>query len=514
MVSNGAQLIIRDLLNKGIDLHEMDKHAAIQINDTHPTMVIPELIRLLTEEHGFSFDEAVEVTSRTCAYTNHTILAEALEKWPLEYLQETVPHLVPIIQKLDERIKAKYNDKDVQIIDDKNRVHMAHIDIHYGYSVNGVAALHTDILKKSELKKFYELYPDKFNNKTNGITFRRWLLSCNKELANLISSKIGEGYKQDAMELEKLGEYLNDEQFLNDLGNIKKCKKMELTEYLKNTQGIDLNPNSIFTIHSKRLHEYKRQQMNLLYIINKYQEIKAGKIPTTPLTFIFGAKAAPAYTIAQDIIHAILVMQDVIKNDPQVAPHINVVMLENYNVSLAEKVIPACDISEQISLASKEASGTGNMKFMLNGAVTLGTEDGANVEIHELVGDDNIYVFGKDSDHVIKLYQDESYKAADYYHNNHDIKNAIDFLVSEETLKNGGDYTSLNRLKNDLINKDWFKTLLDFEDYKIKKDEAINDYEDDLSWKKKMLVNIQKAGYFSSDRTINDYNKDIWKLNK
>ena len=513
MVSSSAQMILEELKSKGHDLHKMNEHAKIQINDTHPSMVIPELIRLLTQNEGFSFDEAVDVVSKTCAYTNHTILAEALEKWPVDFLETACPQLVPIIRELDKRIKNKYGyNEKINIIDSQNRIHMAHMDIHYGYSVNGVAQLHTEILKKSELNEFYKLYPEKFNNKTNGITFRRWLLSCNKELSNLISSYIGNEYKKDATELEKLKALADNQELLNKLENVKHIKKVQLSEYLDKTSGIKLDPNSIFDIQAKRLHEYKRQQMNLLYIINKYQEIKAGKIPERPITFIFGAKAAPAYTIAQDIIHAILVMQETIKNDKDVSPYMNVVMLENYNVSLAEKVIPACDISEQISLASKEASGTGNMKFMLNGAVTLGTDDGANVEIHELVGDDNIYIFGKDSDTVIKLYEEGTYNPKEYYDKNNDIKNAIDFLTSDIAMKNGGNYERLNRLKNELLYKDWFKTLLDFEDYKITKDKAFKDYENRNEWKKKMLVNISQAGYFSSDRTISDYNKDIWKL--
>lgn len=513
MVSSSAQMILEEQHEKRIDLHKLHEHVAIQINDTHPSMIIPELIRLLTEKEGFSFDEAVDVVSKTCAYTNHTILAEALEKWPVDFLETACPQLVPIIRELDRKIKEKYGYNDnINIIDSQNRINMAHMDIHYGYSVNGVAALHTEILKKSELNEFYKLYPEKFNNKTNGITFRRWLLSCNKELSNLISEYIGNDYKKDATELSKLKALADNQQLLDKLEEIKKIKKIQLTEYLDKTNGIKLDPNSIFDIQAKRLHEYKRQQMNLLYIINKYQEIKEGIIPTRPLTFIFGAKAAPAYIIAQDIIHAILVMQEIIKNDPQVAPHMNVVMLENYNVALAEKVIPACDLSEQISLASKEASGTGNMKFMLNGAVTIGTEDGANVEIHELVGDDNIYIFGKDSDTIIKLYKDGNYYAKEYYDNNENIRKVIDFLTSDEAMKNGGNPERLYRLKNELIYKDWFKTLLDFDEYKETKDRAFNDYEDRNAWKKKMLINISNAGYFSSDRTINDYNRDIWKL--
>lgn len=513
MVSSTAQMILEEMKENGYDLHKLNEHATIQINDTHPSMIIPEMIRLLVTNEGFSMDEAIEVVSKTCAYTNHTILAEALEKWPIEFINTVAPQIMPIIYELDNRIKAKYgNNEKINIIDKDGKIHMAHMDIHYGYSVNGVARLHTDILKNTELNEFYKLYPEKFNNKTNGITFRRWLLECNRELANLIESKIGDGFKKDSTELQKLENFIDDEQFLNDLEQVKRVKKVELSDYLKETKGINVNPDSIYDIQSKRLHEYKRQQLNLLYIINKYQEIKNGMKPDRPLTFIFGAKAAPAYTTAQDIIHAILVMQELIKNDPEVAPYMNVVMLENYNVALAEKVIPACDISEQISLASKEASGTGNMKFMLNGAVTLGTEDGANVEIHELVGDDNIYIFGKNADEVIQIYKDNSYRPEEYYYGNENIKNAIDFLVSEETLKNGGNYERLIRLQNELKHKDWFKTLLDFEEYKETKDKAFKDYEDRKAWKKKMVKNIASSGYFSSDRTISDYNKDIWKL--
>lgn len=513
MVSSTAQLILKELKEKNTDLHEMNEHVVIQINDTHPSMIIPELIRLLTQNEGFSMDEAIDVVSKTCAYTNHTILAEALEKWPVEFLETACPQLMPIIRELDTRIKNKYNNEKVNIIDDKGRIHMAHMDIHYGFSINGVAGLHTDILKNTELNEFYKIYPEKFNNKTNGITFRRWLLSCNKELANMISNTIGDDYKKDASKLNVLMEYANDENVLQQLANIKHVKKVQLSNYLKEKNNIDINPDSIFDIQVKRLHEYKRQQMNLLYIINKYQEIKAGKIPSKPITFIFGAKAAPAYTTAQDIIHAILVMQEIIKNDPEVAPHMNLVMLENYNVALAEKVIPACDISEQISLASKEASGTGNMKFMLNGALTLGTEDGANVEMHELVGDENIYIFGKKSDEVIKLYQDKTYNPRYYYENNQDIKNAIDFLTSNEATQ-VGDPVCLTRLKNELLNKDWFMTLLDFEDYKQSKEKILHDYENEKEWNKKALINIAKAGYFSSDRTIEEYDRDIWQLTK
>lgn len=511
MVSNGAQLIIKEMKEKNQDLHKMDSYVAIQINDTHPTMVIPELIRILTTKEGFTMDEAIEVVSKTCAYTNHTILAEALEKWPLSYIEKVVPQLVPIIKELSDRVAKKYTDEKVQIIDKSNRVHMAHIDIHYGYSVNGVAAIHTDILKESELNHFYKLYPEKFNNKTNGITFRRWLLSCNRELAAFLTETIGDGYKKDADELEKLLAKIDDRKVLDKIYDIKKHKKAELAAYIKEKEGIELDTNSIFDIQIKRLHEYKRQQMNALYIIHKYLEIKGGKKPTTPLTFIFGAKAAPAYIIAQDIIHLLLVLSEIVNNDPEVSPYMKVVMVENYNVSYAEKLVPACDISEQISLASKEASGTGNMKFMLNGAVTLGTSDGANVEIHQLVGDDNIYIFGKDSDTVIEHYAKADYVSRDYYEKSPVIKEAVDFIVSKEALK-VGHKENLERLYKELLNKDWFMTLLDLEDYIQTKDKAFADYEDKQKWKKMMLTNIAKAGFFSSDRTIAEYNRDIWKL--
>lgn len=511
MVSNAAQLILRELKEKKYDLRRMYDHAVIQINDTHPTMVIPELIRILVDEKAFTMDEAIEVVSKTCAYTNHTILAEALEKWPLEYLEKVVPQLVPIIKELDKRVAAKYKDPKVQIIDEDERVHMAHIDIHYGFSVNGVAAIHTDILKNTELNAFYKLYPEKFNNKTNGITFRRWLLSCNRELAGFLSETIGDGYKKDANKLEKLLEFQDDEKVLNRIAEIKMNRKKDLAAYVKEVEGVTLNPDSIFDIQSKRLHEYKRQQMNALYIIHKYLEIKAGKKPARPMTFIFGAKAAPAYVIAQDIIHLLLVLQEIINNDPEVSPYMTVLMVENYNVSYAEKMIPACDISEQISLASKEASGTGNMKFMLNGAVTLGTSDGANVEIHELVGDDNIYIFGEKSETVIKHYEKADYVSKDYYKKSPVIKAAVDFIVGKEALK-VGHKKNLERLHKELLNKDWFMTLLDLEDYIATKDRMMADYEDQTKWRKMMLVNIAKAGFFSSDRTIEEYNRDIWKL--
>lgn len=511
MVSNAAQLILREMKENKYDLRKMYEHAVIQINDTHPTMVIPELIRILVDEKAFTMDEAIEVVSKTCAYTNHTILSEALEKWPLKYLEKVVPQLVPIIKELDKRVKEKYKDPKVQIIDKDNRVHMAHIDIHYGFSVNGVAAIHTEILKETELNAFYNIYPEKFNNKTNGITFRRWLLSCNRELAGFLSETIGDGYKKDADKLEKLLEYKEDQKVLDRIAEIKMNRKRDLAAYVKEAEGVTLNPDSIFDIQVKRLHEYKRQQMNALYIIHKYLEIKGGKKPSTPLTFIFGAKAAPAYVIAQDIIHLLLVLQEIINKDPDVSPYMTLLMVENYNVSYAEKLIPACDISEQISLASKEASGTGNMKFMLNGAVTIGTSDGANVEINELVGDDNIYVFGEKSEAVIKHYAKADYVSKEYYKKSPVIKEAVDFIVSKEALK-AGHKENLERLYKELLNKDWFMTLLDLEDYIAAKDRMFKDYEDREKWKKMMLVNIAKAGFFSSDRTIAEYNRDIWKL--
>lgn len=511
MVSNAAQLILMEMKEKQYDLRRMYDYAVIQINDTHPTMVIPELIRILMDEKAFTMDEAIEVVSKTCAYTNHTILAEALEKWPLAYLEKVVPQLIPIIRELDKRVRAKYEEEKVQIIDKDERVHMAHIDIHYGFSVNGVAAIHTDILKETELNHFYKIYPEKFNNKTNGITFRRWLLSCNRELASFLTETIGEGYKYDADRLEKLLEFADDQEVLDKISEIKMHKKEELAAYVKKKEGVELDPNSIFDIQVKRLHEYKRQQMNALYMIHKYLEIKAGRKPSTPITFIFGAKAAPAYVIAQDIIHLLLVMQEIVNKDPDVSPYMKVLMVENYNVSYAEKLIPACDISEQISLASKEASGTGNMKFMLNGAVTLGTADGANVEIHELVGDDNIYVFGKDSDTVIAHYEKGDYVAKDYYEKSPVIKEAVDFIISDLVLKHGHK-ENLERLYKELLNKDWFMTLLDLEDYIETKDRMFKDYEDRQKWKKMALVNIAKAGFFSADRTIAEYNRDIWKL--
>ena len=511
MVCNGAQLILKEMKDNGYDLHKMYDHAVIQINDTHPTMVIPELIRILTEEEGFDMEEAIEVVSKTCAYTNHTILAEALEKWPIKYLQKVVPQLMPIIWELDKRAAIKYDDPKVQIIDKDLRVHMAHIDIHYGYSVNGVAAIHTEILKDTELNHFYKIYPETFNNKTNGITFRRWLLSCNRELADLITKTIGAGYKKDADELEKLLKFKDDEALLSAIKAIKKDKKVALAQYIKENEGQDINPESIYDIQIKRLHEYKRQQMNALYIIHKYLEIKAGKKPSTPITFIFGAKAAPAYIIAQDIIHLLLCLQEIVNNDPDVKDYMKVVMVENYNVSYAEKLIPACDISEQISLASKEASGTGNMKFMLNGAVTLGTSDGANVEINELVGDENIYVFGEKSEQVIEHYAKADYVSKKFYEGSKVIKEAVDFIISKQVVA-VGNKERLTRLHKELINKDWFMTLLDLEDYIATKDKMFEDYKDEAKWKRMMLVNIAKAGFFSSDRTIAEYNRDIWKL--
>ena len=510
MVSAGAQLILDECVAKGSNLHDLPEYAVIQINDTHPTMVIPELIRLLVER-GLDMDEAIDVVSRTCAYTNHTILAEALEKWPVYYLKKVVPQLMPIIEILDDKVRRRYDDESVAVIDRNDTVHMAHIDIHYGFSVNGVAALHTEILKNSELNNFYRIYPEKFNNKTNGITFRRWLIHCNPRLAAFLDETIGEGYRKDANELEKLLAYKDDEKVLTKLLEIKHKNKEDLCAYLKETQGIEISPETIFDIQVKRLHEYKRQQLNALYIIDKYLEIKAGKIPAAPVTAIFGAKAAPAYVIAKDIIHLILCLQEIINNDPDVNKYLRVVMVENYNVTKAGKLIPACDISEQISLASKEASGTGNMKFMLNGAVTLGTEDGANVEIHEAVGDENIFVFGASSDEVIEHYAKADYVSKNYYENNEAIRAAIDFITSDEMLKVGCE-ENLTRLKNELINKDWFMTLLDFDSYKETKEKALTAYSDRLKWAKMALVNIAKAGFFSSDRTIEEYNRDIWHL--
>ena len=510
MVSNAARLIIDETLARGGDLHKLNEYAVIQINDTHPSMVIPEMIRLLMER-GILMDEAIDIVSKTCAYTNHTILAEALEKWPIHFLEKAVPQLLPIIYELNSRVTKKYDDRSVAIIDDEKRVHMAHMDIHYGYSVNGVAYLHTEILKNTELNNFYRIYPEKFNNKTNGITFRRWLLHCDPEMTEFITSLIGPGFKKNAEELEKLGAYVNDEEVLKKLLAVKGTRKTELKNYLVKTQGIELDDNSIYDIQIKRLHEYKRQQMNALYVIHKYFEIKAGKKPARPITVIFGAKAAPAYIIAKDIIHLILCLQELIANDPEVAPYLKVVMVENYNVTLAEKLIPAADIHEQISLASKEASGTSNMKFMLNGAVAIGTMDGANVEMHQFVGDDNIYIFGESSEEVIKHYEKADYVSRSYYENDANIKRAIDFIVSDQ-MKAVGCAENLERLYNELLNKDWFMTLPDFEEYVATKERIYADYEDRMAWAKKMLVNISKAGFFSSDRTIKQYNDEIWHL--
>ena len=511
MVSNAAQLILDEAVSKGSNLHDLADYAVVQINDTHPSMIIPEFIRLLGER-GIDFDEAAEIVSHVCAYTNHTILAEALEKWPIHYLEDIVPQLVPIIRKLDEKVKAKYPAENLAIIDSNNLVHMAHMDIHYGFSINGVAALHTEILKNSELHQFYEIYPEKFNNKTNGITFRRWLMYCNQPLTKFISSLIGEGYKKDADELKKLLAYKDDQKVLDQLLEIKTNAKKICKDFVLENTGIEIDENSVFDIQIKRLHEYKRQQLNALYIIYKYLEIKDGKKPERPITFIFGAKAAPAYYIAKDIIHLLLTLETLIQNDPDVAPYMKLVMVENYNVSAAEKLIPACDISEQISLASKEASGTGNMKFMLNGAITLGTMDGANVEISDLVGKDNIYIFGESSDEIIKHYEKMDYNSRAIYEGDADIKKYVDFIVSEPMLKLGKE-EHLRNFYNELLNKDWFMTLLDLKDYIKVKDQVFADYEDRNSWAKKMLVNIGEAGFFSSDRTIQQYNKDIWHLN-
>ena len=510
MVSNGAQLILKECEEKGYELRRLHEHVAIQINDTHPSMVIPELIRLLVQRH-IDFNEAVEIVQKTCAYTNHTILAEALEKWPVSYLEKVVPQLVPIIRELDLRAKGRYQDPRVAIIDEENRVHMAHMDIHYGCSVNGVAELHTEILKNSELKPFYDIYPEKFNNKTNGITFRRWLLYCNRELVKWLDRYVEGDFRRDAMALESLLAHKDDPEALTSLLEVKHQKKVELAEYLEETQGIQLDPESIFDIQIKRLHEYKRQQMNVLAVIARYLEIKRGKKPSRPVTVIFGAKAAPAYAIAKDIIHVILCLQELIDQDPEVSPYLKVVMVENYNVTLAERLIPACDVSEQISLASKEASGTGNMKFMLNGAVTLGTEDGANVEIHQLVGDENIYIFGASSEEVIRHYEKRDYRAADYYIQDEEIREWINFIISPEMMKIGDPYHLL-KIHAELIQKDWFMTLLDVKEYVNMKERVYADYEERMAWAKKMLVNIAKAGFFSSDRTIAEYNRDIWHL--
>ena len=510
MVSNAAQLILKETEERGFDLYHLHEHVVIQINDTHPTMVIPELVRLLMAR-GFNIDTAIDVVRKTCAYTNHTILAEALEKWPASYLEKVVPQLMPIIRELDQRVRRDFHDEKVYIIDAQERVHMAHIDIHYGQSVNGVADLHTEILEESELKPFYDIYPEKFNNKTNGITFRRWLLHCNHELSSYIEELIGSGFKIHAEELEKLLAYQDDEAVLDRLRRIKQNAKLDLKKYLKNTQGIEIDENSVYDIQVKRLHEYKRQQMNALYAVYKYLEIKKGNLPKRPVTMIFGAKAAPAYTIAKDIIHLILCLQELIDSDPEVSSYLKVVMVENYNVSKAAKLIPACDISEQISLASKEASGTGNMKFMLNGAVTLGTEDGANVEIHQLVGDENIYIFGKSSDEVIKLYDTSGYCSRKIYESDSLVEELVDFIISKKMILTG-DPVNLGRLYKELVSKDWFMTLLDLREYIAVKEQMLADYEDERAWARKSLINIAKAGYFSSDRTIEEYNRDIWHL--
>ena len=512
MVSNAAQLLIDEAIERGSNLHDLAEYAFVQINDTHPSMVIPELIRLLTEKHGIEFAEAVAIVKNMTGYTNHTILAEALEKWPLEFLEEVVPHLVGIIKELDALIRAEIKDPAVQIIDESGRVHMAHMDIHFSNSVNGVAALHTEILKNSELKAFYELYPEKFNNKTNGITFRRWLEFANQDLADYIKELIGDEYLTDATKLEKLLAFADDKEVHAKLAEIKLNNKLALKRYLKDNKGIELDENSIIDTQIKRFHEYKRQQMNALYVIHKYLEIKNGNLPKRKITVIFGGKAAPAYIIAQDIIHLILCLSELINNDPEVNKYLNIHLVENYNVTVAEKLIPATDISEQISLASKEASGTGNMKFMLNGALTLGTMDGANVEIAELVGSENIYIFGKDSDTIIDLYDKAGYVSADYYNGDENIKRAVDFIVSDE-VKALGNEERLARLHHELISKDWFMTLIDLAEYIEVKEQVFADYEDQDSWNKKVVHNIAKAGFFSSDRTIAQYNEDIWHSN-
>ncbi|HEP1454892.1 glycogen phosphorylase [Streptococcus pyogenes] len=509
MVSNAVQLIIDEAIERGSNLHDLADYAYVQINDTHPSMVIPELIRLLTEKHGFDFDEAVAVVKNMVGYTNHTILAEALEKWPTAYLNEVVPHLVTIIEKLDALVRSEVSDPAVQIIDESGRVHMAHMDIHFATSVNGVAALHTEILKNSELKAFYDLYPEKFNNKTNGITFRRWLEFANQDLADYIKELIGDEYLTDATKLEKLMAFADDKAVHAKLAEIKFNNKLALKRYLKDNKDIELDEHSIIDTQIKRFHEYKRQQMNALYVIHKYLEIKKGNLPKRKITVIFGGKAAPAYIIAQDIIHLILCLSELINNDPEVSPYLNVHLVENYNVTVAEHLIPATDISEQISLASKEASGTGNMKFMLNGALTLGTMDGANVEIAELAGMENIYTFGKDSDTIINLYATASYVAKDYYDNHPAIKAAVNFIISPELLAFGNE-ERLDRLYKELISKDWFMTLIDLEEYIEVKEKMLADYEDQDLWMTKVVHNIAKAGFFSSDRTIEQYNEDIW----
>lgn len=515
MVSNGAQLILDECVARGSNLHDLADYAVFQINDTHPTMIIPEMIRLL-EERGIGEDEAIAIVSKCAAYTNHTILAEALEKWPISYLKEIVPQLVPIIEALDDRVRRKYDDPSVVIIDKNDTVHMAHIDIHYGKSVNGVAKLHTEILEQTELRNFYNIYPEKFNNKTNGITFRRWLLSCNPELGSYIAGKIGSDFIRHSEKLEAFGKYADDEQVLSDLMAIKSRNKVRLAKYLKDTRNIEIDPDSIFDIQAKRLHEYKRQQMNLLWCIHHYldlrRKVEAGQVLDDPkVTVLFAAKAAPAYIIAQDIIHAILCLQDIIEHDPEVSKVFRVVMVDNYNITVAEKLIPACDLSEQISLASKEASGTGNMKYMLNGAVTIGTEDGANVEIHNLVGDDNIYIFGMRSPEVINHYEKADYVSRDWYNRDAVLREAVDYLTGSRMMETGN-AERLNRLKNELLNKDWFMTFPDFEAYSKIREQAYRDYADRKAWEKKCLINISKAGYFSSDRTIEEYNRDIWQV--
>lgn len=511
MVSNAAQLILKEMDEKGYPISELSEHVVIQINDTHPSMVIPEMIRLLMGR-GMSMKEAIYQVEHTCAYTNHTILAEALEKWPRQYLEDICPQLMPIIVALDAVAGDRSRAENTAVIDKNGLVHMAHMDIHFSQSTNGVAAIHTDILKNEELHQFYELYPDRFNNKTNGVTFRRWLIACNPQLTSFIDERIGTDWKKNADLLEELMNFKTNEESLVRLREIKEEKKNELAAYIYEHQNIVLDPQSIYDIQIKRLHEYKRQQMNALYIIDKYLRIKAGEIPARPITCIFGAKAAPAYTLAKDIIHVILTLSDVIRHDPETAPYLNVVMVENYNVTLAEKLIPAADVSEQISLASKEASGTSNMKFMLNGAVTLGTDDGANVEIHDLVGDDNIFIFGKDSDTVIDHYKNSDYSSKAIYEASPVVKRAVDFITSDAMIKAGGDAASLQRVHDDLINKDWFMALLDLEAYIKEKDKCFAAYEDRQAWAEKMMVNIAKAGYFSSDRTIAQYNEDIWHL--
>jgi starch phosphorylase len=511
MVSNAAQMILKEQKDLGHDLNKLDKYVAIQINDTHPSMVIPELIRLLMME-GIPMKKSADIISGVCGYTNHTILAEALEKWPQEYMLEVVPQLMPIIEGLDYAASTAFNgNPDLAIIDDQNRVHMARMDMHFSHSINGVAALHTEILKHQELKPFYDVYPEKFNNKTNGITFRRWIIHCNHELAALIDKTIGEDWKTDSFQLEKLMDHYDDEDVLNRMEGIKFANKVRFAQMIKKTQNIDIDPDSVFDIQIKRMHEYKRQQMNALWVIYEYMKIKNGQYPHRPITVVFGGKAAPAYYQAKCVIHLILCLADLINNDPEVSKYLKVVMIENYNISKSEVTIPAADISEQISLASKEASGTSNMKFMLNGAVTLGTADGANVEIHDLVGDDNIYVFGRSSDDVINLYATSGYHSSEYYEKSKTIHECVDFIKSE-LLISRGDKKMLTDLWDNLVHKDWFMTLLDFDSYCETKQRVLDDYENREGWMRMALVNTAKAGFFSSDRTIRDYNKDIWHL--